>query len=123
MPPANRNPGVVRWAVGRDDGVIYAEAYYDETVGDPENPETQPVVDKTGLNEQGQTRNRALRVWSTFPDEREVSVVDGTGQRVTVTLPPGTGLTIPIETRTANQLAVWGITTRADLNRIEIYIR
>lgn len=109
--PGNLNTGIVRLEAEVEGGAarIRVEIYYDPIVAPP-----RPIQDVAGLVENGQTRNRAMRVWNTANTRRiECSVTDqGTGETRIVAIPGGGDLTTPVVTMTAAQLAVWGITTQ-----------
>lgn len=119
--PGNLNTGVVRIEGEVEGGaaLIRVEIYYDPAAAVP-----RPVREVSGLVENGQTRNRAMRVWNTATT-RTVScrVTDqGTGETRTVAVPGGGNLTIPVVTLTASQLAVWGITTEGAARSLSLDI-
>lgn len=119
--PGNLNTGVIRLEGEVQGGaaLIRAEVYYDPAAAVP-----RPVRDVSGLVENGQTRNRALRVWNSATTRTIQCIVtdQNTGERRVIAIPGGGNLVTPVVTMTAAQLAVWGITTEAAARSLSLEI-
>lgn len=109
--PGNLNTGIVRLEGEVQGGaaLVRVEIYYDPAAVEP-----RPIREVSGLVENGQTRNRAMRCWNTATTRTiQCSVTDqNTGETRVVAIPGGGDLTTPVVTMTAAQLAAWGITTQ-----------
>ena len=119
--PGNLNTGVIRLEGEVEGGaaLIRVEIYYDPAAAEP-----RPIREVSGLIENGQTRNRAMRVWNTATTRTvRCSVTDqNTGQIRVVAIPGGGTLVNPVVTMTAAQLAAWGITTQVTASTLSLNI-
>lgn len=118
MPPPDGfyTSGVDRIAAQWPAGQLLVEFYYNPAGGDPFERDGQPIVNVSGRLENGNTGNRALRVFNSSPDSVRVGITDNTtGEHGRVTVPGGGDMVDPVFTRTAAQLAALDITTIADL--------
>jgi hypothetical protein len=117
------NNGVIVWQISTstpgNEGYVRVEAYYDNS--GPESPD-QPITNRSGRLPNGNTGNRALRVWNTCLEPVAVWVMSDSG-RVAVTIPDRGDEVTPCFARTANQLASLDLTTRADLQAITLQVR